>query len=195
MFTLMPLHPDPDFLAGRLLIAMPGIDDERFERAVIYVCAHDDQHAMGITLNRPVDGLTMPDLLTRLGVTVMDSRRDDIVLMGGPVERERGFVLHTDDYASPGGTLPVAQGLSLTTSREVLAALAADGPPRKAILALGYAGWGAGQLEQELRQSIWLVGDPDQALIFGDDHEHKWSRALAGLGVSADHLSVQSGRA
>jgi putative transcriptional regulator len=186
---------DPDFLAGRLLIAMPGIADERFERAVIYVCAHDDQHAMGITVNRPVDGLTMPDLLTRLGVTVGDNSREDIVLMGGPVERERGFVLHTDDYVSPAGTLPVSSGVALTTSREVLAALAADGPPRKAILALGYAGWAAGQLEQEMRDNIWLVGEADPGLIFGDDHEHKWSRALAGLGVSADHLSAQSGRA
>jgi len=186
---------DPDFLAGRLLIAMPGIADERFERAVIYVCAHDDQHAMGITLNRPVDGLTMPDLLTRLGVKVGDNSRDDIVLMGGPVERERGFVLHTDDYVSPAGTLPVAAGVALTTSREVLNALAADGAPRKAILALGYAGWGAGQLEQEMRDNIWLVGEADPGLIFGDDHEHKWSRALAGLGVSADHLSAQAGRA
>ncbi|NBU29593.1 MAG: YqgE/AlgH family protein, partial [Caulobacteraceae bacterium] len=182
---------DPDFLAGRLLIAMPGIADERFERAVIYVCAHDDQHAMGITLNRPVDGLTMPDLLTRLGVKVGDNSREDIVLMGGPVERERGFVLHTDDYVSPAGTLPVAAGVALTTSREVLNALAADGAPRKAILALGYAGWGAGQLEQEMRDNIWLVGEADPGLIFGDDHEHKWSRALAGLGVSADHLSAQ----
>ncbi|MDH4383886.1 MAG: YqgE/AlgH family protein [Caulobacter sp.] len=186
---------DPNFLAGRLLIAMPGIADERFERAVIYVCAHDDQHAMGITVNRPVDGLTMPDLLTRLGVTVGDNSREDIVLMGGPVERERGFVLHTDDYVSPAGTLPVSSGVALTTSREVLAALAADGPPRKAILALGYAGWAAGQLEQEMRDNIWLVGEADTGLIFGDDHEHKWSRALAGLGVSADHLSAQSGRA
>ncbi|HYE45300.1 MAG TPA: YqgE/AlgH family protein [Caulobacter sp.] len=186
---------DREFLAGRLLIAMPGIDDERFERAVIYVCAHDDNHAMGITLNRPVDGLTMPDLLTKLGVTVTQNHRDDIVLMGGPVERERGFVLHTDDYSSPAGTLPVAEGVALTTSREVLAALAADGPPRKAVLALGYAGWGAGQLEAEMRQNIWLVGDPDPSLLFGDDHEHKWSAALARLGISADHLSGQAGRA
>jgi putative transcriptional regulator len=186
---------DPDFLAGRLLIAMPGIGDERFERAVIYVCAHDDQHAMGITLNRPVDGLTMPDLLTRLGVTVGDNSRDDIVLMGGPVQRERGFVLHTDDYISPAGTLPVSGGVALTTSREVLNALAADGPPRKAVLALGYAGWAAGQLEQEMRDNVWLVGEADPGLIFDDDHEHKWSRALAGLGISADHLSAQAGRA
>jgi putative transcriptional regulator len=191
----MAAHPPQDFLSGRLLIAMPGIDDERFERAIIYVCAHDEEHAMGITLNRPVDGLTMPDLLARLGVKVGETQREDIVLMGGPVERERGFVLHTDDYSSPAGTLPVAEGLSLTTSREVLNALAADGPPRKAILALGYAGWGAGQLEKEMRDNIWLVGDPDPALIFGDDHEHKWSNALARLGVSADHLSAQAGRA
>jgi putative transcriptional regulator len=191
----MDTSPESEFLAGRLLIAMPGIDDERFERAVIYVCAHDDQHAMGITLNRPVDGLTMPDLLSKLGVEVPEVPRDDTVLMGGPVERERGFVLHTDDYSSPAGTLPVAGGVALTTSREVLVALAGEGPPKKALLALGYAGWAAGQLEQEVRQNIWLVGDASPELIFGDDHEHKWSLALAGLGISADHLSGQAGRA
>ncbi|MFN3857179.1 MAG: YqgE/AlgH family protein [Caulobacter sp.] len=183
------------FLAGRLLIAMPGIGDERFERAVICLCAHDAEHAMGIAVNRPVDGLTLQSLLEKLGVEGAENGRDDIVLMGGPVERERGFVLHTDDYPGQIGTLAVGDGLALTTSRDVLSALAGEGPPSKAILALGCAGWGAGQLEAEMRENVWLVADPDPELIFGDDHDHKWSRALASLGVSAEQLSGQAGRA
>jgi putative transcriptional regulator len=186
-----------EFLTGKLLIAMPGISDERFERAVVYLCRHDEEHAMGLAVNRPVDGLTIPDLLERLGVSVQPEApvRIEPVLMGGPVERERGFVLHTDDYSKVGATLPIAHGLSLTTSRDVLDALAYEGAPRKAILALGYAGWGPGQLEREVRENVWLVAEPDEALIFDDDHEHKWSRALAVLGVDAGALSGSAGRA
>lgn len=186
-----------EFLTGKLLIAMPGIGDERFERAVVYLCRHDEEHAMGLAVNRPVDGLKLPDLLDKLGVDTHGAppARTEPVLVGGPVERERGFVLHTDDYASEGATLPIGHGLSLTTSREVLEALAHDGAPRKAILALGYAGWGPGQLEREVRENVWLVAEPDEALIFGDDHEHKWSRALEVLGVNAGALSGAAGRA
>jgi putative transcriptional regulator len=188
-------QPDPDFLTGRLLVAMPGIDDPRFERAVLYLCAHNEEHAMALAVNRPVDGLTVPDLLTRLGVASEIRMPADLVLMGGPVERERGFVLHTDDYVVEGSSVPVADGVTLTATREVLQALASDHPPRRSLLALGYAGWGAGQLEREVRDNIWLVCDPDEALIFGDDHEHKWSMALERIGVSAAWLSGAAGRA
>lgn len=191
----MSQTPSP-YLAGRLLVAMPGIDDERFERAVIFLCAHNDEHAMGLTVNRPVDGLTLSDLLARLGVESDIEAPDDLVLFGGPVERERGFVLHTDDYICEPSSLAVGDGLMLTGTRDVLEALASQsGHPRKAIMALGYAGWGAGQLERELRENVWLTCDPDEAILFGDDHEHKWSRALAKIGVSAEHLSAQAGRA
>lgn len=184
------------YLAGRVLVAMPGIGDERFERAVIFLCAHNDEHAMGLTVNRPVDGLTLPDLLNRLGVEATIETPADLVLFGGPVERERGFVLHTDDYVSQPSSIAVGDGLMLTATRDVLEALAShDRHPRKAVMALGYAGWGAGQLENELRENVWLTCEPDEALLFGDDHEHKWSRALAKIGVSAEHLSAQAGRA
>jgi putative transcriptional regulator len=191
---------DPDegeFLTGKLLIAMPGIGDERFERAVVYLCRHDEEHAMGLAVNRPVEGLKLPVLLEKLGVDASGApaTRIEPVLVGGPVEVERGFVLHTDDYSSEGATLPIGDGLSLTTSREVLQALAHDGAPRKAVLALGYAGWGPGQLEREVRENVWLVAEPDEALIFDDDHEHKWSRALAALGINAGALSGSAGRA
>lgn len=186
-----------EFLTGKLLIAMPGIGDERFERAVIYLCRHDEEHAMGLAVNRPVEGLKLPDLLEKLGVDASDapSARAEPVLVGGPVEVERGFVLHTDDYNSLGATLPIGDGLSLTTSKDVLDALAHDGAPRKALLALGYAGWGPGQLEREVRENVWLVAEPDEALIFDRDHEHKWAKALEVLGINAAALSGSAGRA
>lgn len=187
---------EADFLSGRLLIAMPGIGDPRFERAVVFLCAHDADHAIGLAVNRPVDGLTLESLFERIGVNPPVRRvADEPVLMGGPVERERGFVLHTDDYLLDGISLPVVAGLALTTTRDVLEAMGGEAAPRRAILALGYAGWGPGQLEREVRENVWLVCDPDEALIFDDDHDHKWSRALEKLGVSAAMLSESGGRA
>ncbi len=185
-----------DFLSGRLLIAMPGIGDPRFERAVIMMCVHSSEHAMGIAVNRPMDGLVVPDLLDRLGVKTEIRLPDRLVLAGGPVERERGFVLHTDDYAAPQSTLAVAEGLALTATREVLEAMASrQDAPRQAILALGCAGWSPGQLEREIRENVWLTCDPDEALLFDDDHDTKWARALAKIGVSASQLSTAAGRA
>ena len=187
----------PAFLTGRTLIAMPGIGDQRFERAVVLICLHTAEMAMGLTLNRPIDGLTTSDLLRRLGVESANGIVcDDPVLLGGPVECERGFVLHTDDYTSSGSSTPVGDGVAITGTRDVLDAMAdQDQRPRRSILTLGYAGWGRGQLESEIRENIWLTCDPDEALLFGHDHEHKWSTALAKIGVSADRLSSQSGRA
>ena len=151
---------------------------------------------MGLTVNRPVEGLTMPSLLSRLGVTSDISMPEDLVLLGGPVERERGFVLHTSDYSSTPGTLAIDAQLGLTATREVLEAMAdRDRRPRRSILALGYAGWGGGQLEDELRQNVWLTCEPDEDLLFGTDHERKWNAALAKIGVSAERLSSLSGRA
>ena len=187
---------DVDFLSGRLLIAMPGIDDPRFERAVVLLCAHDAEHAIGLAVNRPVDGLTLESLFERIGDEPPLRRlADEAVLMGGPVERERGFVLHTDDYLLDDVSMPVMSGLALTTTKEVLQAMGGDAAPRRALLALGYAGWGPGQLEREVRENVWLVCDPDEALIFDDDHDHKWSRALEKLGISAAMLSEVGGRA
>lgn len=187
---------DADFLSGRLLIAMPGIGDPRFERAVVFLCAHDAEHAIGLAVNRPVDGLTLESLFERIGLEPPLGRlADEAVLMGGPVERERGFVLHTDDYLLDDVSMPVMDGIALTTTRDVLQAMGGAAAPRKALLALGYAGWGAGQLEREVRENVWLVCDPDEALLFDDDHDHKWSRALEKLGISAAMLSEVGGRA
>ena len=184
------------FLVGRVLIAMPGIDDPRFERAVILMCAHGGDHAMGLALNRPVEGLTVPDLLRRLNVETSIVLPDDLVMFGGPVDRERGFVLHTDDYRRAQSTMPISDGLAWTATREVLQAMGDPiRRPRKSLLALGYAGWGPGQVERELQENVWLTCDPDEQLLFGGDHELKWSRALAKIGVAADRLSGQAGRA
>ncbi len=187
---------DAEFLSGRLLIAMPGIGDPRFERTVVYLCAHDAEHAIGLAVNRPVDGLTLDSLFQRIGIEPPLRRlADEPVLMGGPVERERGFVLHTDDYLLDDVSMPLTAGLALTTTRDVLQAMSGEEAPRKAVLALGYAGWGPGQLDREVRENVWLVCDPDEALIFGDDFDHKWSRALGKLGISPAMLSEVGGRA
>src|SRR5665213_42173 len=153
----MSLRSTP-YLTGRLLVAVPGIEDPRFERAVIFLCAHDADHAMGLTVNRPVEGLTIAKLLMKLEVKSPARTLDDLVLMGGPVEPERGFVLHTDDYANEPSSLAIAGGVALTATREVLEAMArADGHPRRAVMALGYAGWQPGQLEREIRDNVWPV--------------------------------------
>jgi putative transcriptional regulator len=187
---------DSNLLAGRVLIAMPGIDDPRFERAVILMCAHSPDHAMGLALNRPVEGLTTPDLLRRLGVQPNYAMAETPVLFGGPVDRERGFVVHTDDYYNRDSSLPIGDGLSWTATRDVLEAMADAGRhPRHALLTLGYAGWGAGQLERELQENVWLTCEPDEDLLFGGDHDLKWSKALAKIGVSAGLLSRQAGHA
>ena len=184
------------WLAGRLLVAMPGIEDPRFERAVVFMRVHDSERAMGLTVNRPVEGLTVSHLLNRLGVTPPKEGPADLVLMGGPVEPERGFVLHTDDYANNTASTSVGVGVMLTATREILEAIATpEGPPRRSVMALGYADWHGGQLEREIRENVWLTCEADEALIFDDDHVHKWSRALAKIGVSAEHLSAQAGRA
>lgn len=191
-----PHAPDPDGLGGRLLIAMPGIGDPRFERAVILVTSHSPEEATGIAVNRPLEGLSLAELLQRLGVRSQIVIGDHAVLIGGPVERERGFVVHTDDYASADSTLPVGDGLALTATREVLEAMG-DGVrrPRQAVLALGCAEWSAGQLEDELRENVWLTCEPDNALVFDEDYATKWERALAKIGVVPARLSSVAGHA
>ena len=194
--ALKESEDDSAFLAGRMLIAMPGIGDPRFERAVILMCAHSPEHAMGITVNRPMDGLSLPDLFDRLGVKSSIRPPELPVLSGGPMERERGFVIHTDDYSTAESTLAVGEGIALTATRDILEAIAdRSRRPRRSALALGCASWDAGQLEDELKENVWLACDADQALIFDDDHDTKWSRALAKLGVAPERLSMQAGRA
>ena len=185
-----------EFLTGKMLIAMPGIGDPRFEHAVILICAHGPDHAMGLRLDRPAPGVDLKTVLDKLDAPAPDQSIGRAVLMGGPVERERGFVLHTDDWMIGDDSLAFGDGLAMTGTREALAAMTdtLSGPRRSALL-LGYAGWGEGQLEDELAENVWLTAEADLDLIFDADHASKWTRALAQLGVDAAMLSSQGGRA
>ncbi len=183
-------------LTGRLLVAMPGIEDERFEHAVILICAHEPDHAMGLRLDRPAPGVDLKAVLASLKTEAPDDAAERAVLVGGPVERERGFVLHTDDWMSEDGSLAFGEGMAITGTREALAAMVDPvSGPRRSVLMLGYAGWGDGQLEDELGENVWLTADADPALIFDTDYAEKWGKAVAKLGVDPAQLSGQSGRA
>ena len=182
-------------LTGRLLIAMPSIGDTRFKRSVILVCAHSEDYAMGLVLNKPMEGLSLPDLLDQLDIEQTIAVPDRFVLDGGPVGNDRGFVLHSGDYQCDGATMDVTEDVCLTATRDVLHAIASGPAPRTSILALGYSGWGPGQLEMELQENAWLIGQPDNMILFGDDHEAKWDRALDLIGVSSGRLQSAPGRA
>lgn len=183
-------------LVGRLLVAMPGISDTRFEHAVILVCAHGPDHAMGLRLDRPAPGVDLKSVLTKLETPAPDGAAQRAVLVGGPVERERGFVLHTDDWMAPEASMAFGDGLAMTGTREALAAMVDPfAGPRRAVLLLGYAGWGEGQLEDELGENVWLTAEPDPDLIFDLDYAGKWARAIHALGIDPAQLSGQSGRA
>ncbi len=182
-------------LAGKVLIASPAIEDPRFRQAVIILCAHNEDHAMGLILNKTVDDITLPELLDQLGVDGTDAPNDQHVLMGGPVGRDRGFVLHSEDYDSDGATLEICEGVCMTATRDILHAITSDSPPEQFMLALGYSGWSAGQLEQELADNVWLVGDPTPELAFDHSFSTKWNRALTGIGVSPERLQVSGGKA
>ncbi len=183
------------FLGGKLLIASPGIGDPRFDRSVILMCDHSAEHAMGIVLNKQVEGLRLPEVFEQLGVETTDETIDRPVLLGGPVERQRGFVLHTNDFQTADATLAVTDHIGLSSTKDALDAMASSTPPRRSMLALGYAGWGSGQLEDELAANAWLVADANETLVFSDDIDGKWQNALGTLGVTPEHLSGASGTA
>lgn len=185
---------DETTLRGRLLIAAPSIGDPRFDRTVIYMCAHSaDKGAMGLVVNKPVDGLDFKDLFEQLDIE--DVSIDALpVHYGGPVETSRGFVLHTSDYGADDGAA-VTDDVSLTATLDILREIAAGGGPEKRILALGYSGWAPGQLEDEIKASGWLVAEADNAILFDADMDKKWTQALAKIGVDASFLSGQSGSA
>lgn len=187
-------------LEGQLLVAMPIMTDKRFARSVIYMCAHSKEGAMGLIINHRADHITFPDLLDRLGLTPQSSEEGiaaDIlgrqVHMGGPVETGRGFVLHTADYHSTDSTLQIAGGISLTATIDILKAIASGRGPQKSILALGYAGWSAGQLESEIQANGWLHCPADAEIIFEEDLEAKYEKALARIGVNPSYLVGEAG--
>jgi putative transcriptional regulator len=182
-------------LAGKLLIAMPGMGDPRFARSVILVCAHSDDGAMGLIVNKPAADLRFTDLLGQLNIPVGDTGRDIRVHYGGPVERGRGFVLHSRDYDGGKGSMSVDGGYRMTATLDVLEALARGDGPGEALLALGYAGWGPGQVEAEIGRNDWLTADAVPGLVFGADDGGKWAGALRLIGVDPVVLSAVAGRA
>jgi putative transcriptional regulator len=195
-------NPARGYLDGQMLIAMPAMNDERFARSVIYVCAHSSDGAMGIVVNHPVANINFPDLLVKLEVIPpaeriqLPSRAGAVkVLKGGPVETERGFVLHSSDFFMDNSTLPIDDGVFLTWTLDILKAIARGDGPASAILALGYAGWGAGQLENEIQQNGWLHCAADPELIFGNDTDRKYEKALRKIGIDLGMLSSEAGHA
>ena len=187
------------FLAGQLLIAMPGMEDVRFQRSIIFMCAHSEEGAMGLIINQLAPGVSFLELLLQLDLLedgdAAIGLEDIPVHIGGPVETGRGFVLHTSDYGSEESTLEVDERVSLTATIDILRAIAAGQGPDHALLTLGYAGWGAGQLESEIQANGWLHCAPDLSLVFQEDVESKYERALFKLGVDPTHLVSDAGHA
>ncbi|WP_333822106.1 YqgE/AlgH family protein [Pinisolibacter sp.] len=192
---------EPDSLAGKILIAMPGMEDKRFARSLVYLCAHSSDGAMGIILNQPAPSASsFAELLVQLDIvgedesgTLSPLARSMTVQNGGPVETTRGFVLHSSDYFIENATLPIDDHFSLTTTLEVLKAIAEGRGPKDAIMTLGYAGWGAGQLESEIQWNGWLHCPADPILVFDRDLDAKYDRALKKLGIDIGLLSRDAG--
>ncbi|MCD1618422.1 YqgE/AlgH family protein [Salipiger marinus] len=182
-------------LTGSMLIAMPGMGDPRFEHAVIYMCAHSDDGAMGLIVNKPSADVSLGALLQQLEIEGSSGLDRKSVYFGGPVEMGRGFVLHGADYRSDLTTLQVDDTFCMTGTLDVLEHIARGDGPSQWLAMLGYAGWGPGQLEQELAQNAWLVCAPDPALVFATPDEQKWGAALKRLGIPALALSAEGGRA
>jgi len=180
---------------GRVLIAAPDMGDHRFTRSVIYICSHDEHGAMGIIINKGKSGLRISDMLEQIGIEGQVRVADSPVLSGGPVDIDRGFVLHSADYFKAETSLKLTDTLSLTSTKDILEALVNETAPEKAMLAVGYAGWGAGQLEAEITQNAWLVTDIDEALIYEADLDGKWEKALLTMGITPDMLAHSGGRA
>ena len=176
-------------LTGKILVAMPEMGDPRFSSAVIFMCSHSKSGAMGLTINKPSDRHSFSDLLKQLRIEVYPHTPDLPVNIGGPVEAGRGFVLHSPEYDSGEGTLKIGSDYGMTASFEVLEELSKGEGPDKGILALGYSGWGPGQIEDEIAMNGWLVSEASEDLIFGSDNNNKWTNALKLMGVDPIHLS------
>ncbi len=184
-----------DSLEGKLLIAMPGMGDPRFEHSVVFLCAHSADGALGLIVNKPAHELQFATLLEQLGIDVGNPARDIRVHFGGPVDHGRGFVLHSGEYGSNASTLQVSDAFGMTATLDVLEDIALGRGPESALLALGYAGWGPGQLESEILSNGWLTCDARPEIVFGDNDSAKWTEALASMGVDALMLSGTAGRA
>ncbi|MBI2235990.1 MAG: YqgE/AlgH family protein [Magnetospirillum sp.] len=190
----MPMQKSLGYLAGQVLIAMPQMQDPRFSRTVVYLCAHTADGAMGIVINRPFNGLSFGELLDQLEIEPTAKCGDIRVHFGGPVEGGRGFVLHSTDYLQE-TTMMVDDKVALTATVDVLKAMAEGQGPRRSLLALGYAGWGSGQLDAEIRDNAWLNVPADDELLYNGDLDHKWELAIHKLGIDFGSLSGDAGHA
>jgi putative transcriptional regulator len=200
--AMKPSPTPPASLEGQMLIAMPSLREGPFARSLVYLCAHREDGAMGIIVNQSAEAINFPELLVQLEVVKPDesielppSASEVRVLRGGPVEKGRGFVLHSSDYLATDSTVPIGDGICLTATLDILRAIASGKGPEKAVLALGYAGWSSGQLESEILANGWLNCPADASLVFDPDNESKYDRALAKIGVSAGMLSSEAGHA
>ena len=182
------------YLKGKLLLAMPNMGDPRFERAVICVCEHNADGAMGIVVNQPADHIEFPELMEQLDIPIPSVHDEITVFTGGPVEPNRGFVIHSADYTQD-SSLIVSQIVAVTATVEILRALVTPDRPANSLLALGYAGWSSGQLEDEIQQNAWLHTEIDSDLLFATEPELKWPLAMAKLGVDVSMLSSTAGHA
>jgi putative transcriptional regulator len=186
---------DASFLDGQLLIAMPGMGDVRFERSVIFLCAHSEEGAMGLIVNKPAPDLSFADLLGQLKIPSSIDLKGARVHFGGPVEHGRGFVLHSADYAVEESSLHVTPEFSMTATVDILQDMARGQGPRQAILALGYAGWGPGQLESEIQANGWLTAPAGAEIVLGERDTEKWEAALRSISIDPRLLSAGGGRA
>ncbi|MEV8465677.1 YqgE/AlgH family protein [Fluviibacterium sp. DFM31] len=183
-------------LSGKLLIAMPGMADPRFQKSVIFLCAHSDEGAMGLVINHPARELSFPLLLEQLSIDPGAGQAPmPVVYLGGPVEHARGFVLHSADYHGAAGTLQVDARFGMTATMDILEDIARGIGPHDCLLALGYSGWGPGQIETELQENAWLVGEANEQIVFSADSSAKWTAALALMGIDPLTLSGAAGRA
>lgn len=182
-------------LTGKLLIAMPGMADPRFETSVVYICAHSPEGAMGLIVNKPVAEIDFDDLLEQLEIDRGKGKHGLGVHFGGPVEHGRGFILHSADYQSEGSTLRVNPDFAMTATRDILVDIANGDGPDQRILMLGYAGWGPGQIEDEIGQNGWLSCDADPSVVFAGADGGKWEAALRSMGVEPIMLSGDAGHA
>jgi len=183
-----------NFLNGKLLLAMPNMTDPRFDRSVIYLCSHDASGAMGLVINESFESLTFSGLLDQLDIETDEVVPDVTIHKGGPVEPGRGFILHSADYVQD-STLIVSERLALTATVDILTAVAEDRGPIHTLLALGYTGWGGGQLDEEIRANSWLTAEADDEIIFNTELEQKWPRTMAMLGINVAMLSTDAGHA
>jgi len=182
------------YLTGKLLLAMPNMEDPRFARRVIYICAHTADGAMGLVINQLCSQITFPSLLEQLDIEIKGVAPSLPIHGGGPVETGRGFVLHSADYVQE-TTLVVSETIALTATVDVLTAIAEGRGPRSSLIALGYAGWGPGQLESELQRNGWLTAEADEDLVFHAPLDAKWPRAMAKIGIDLSMLSTEGGSA